>query len=166
MAHKGQTARFLYRGSFPNGEVFDDCEDTPHEIILGRRQVMKALEDALLEMEPGEERTVELAAADAYGEYDESAVQHFPTYKVPNGENLPVGEYIGWTSPRNIEPIPAKVVSVENQVATIDFNHPLAGKTRRLLGERRSWRMKVENEGGRRKATEDEDPGFKGRIQG
>ena len=89
---------------------------------------MKALEDALLEMEPGEERTVELAAADAYGEYDESAVQHFPTYKVPNGENLPVGEYIGWTSPRNIEPIPAKVVSVENQVATIDFNHPLAGK--------------------------------------
>lgn len=128
MAQKGQTARFLYRGSFPDGEVFDDCEGTPHEIILGRRQVMKALEDVLLEMEPGEERTVELAAADAYGEYDESAVQHFPTYKVPNGENLPVGEYIGWTSPRNIEPIPAKVVSVENQVATIDFNHPLAGK--------------------------------------
>ena len=93
MAHKGQTARFLYRGSFPNGEVFDDCEGIPHEIILGRRQVMKALEDALLEMEPGEERTVELAAVDAYGEYDESAVQHFPTYKVPNGENLPVGEY-------------------------------------------------------------------------
>ena len=62
------------------------------------------------------------------GVFDESAVQHFPTYKVPNGENLPVGEYIGWTSPRNIEPIPAKVVSVENQVATIDFNHPLAGK--------------------------------------
>lgn len=29
MAHKGQTARFLYRGSFPNGEVFDDCEGTP-----------------------------------------------------------------------------------------------------------------------------------------
>ena len=61
-------------------------------------------------------------------EVGEGAVQHFPTYKVPNGENLPVGEYIGWTSPRNIEPIPAKVVSVENQVATIDFNHPLAGK--------------------------------------
>lgn len=71
MAQKGQTARFLYRGSFPDGEVFDDCEGTPHEIILGRRQVMKALEDVLLEMEPGEERTVELAAADAYGEYDE-----------------------------------------------------------------------------------------------
>ena len=25
-------------------------------------------------------------------------------------------------------PIPAKVVSIENQVVTLDFNHPLAGK--------------------------------------
>ena len=83
MAQKGQTARFLYRGSFPDGEVFDDCEGTPHEIILGRRQVMKALEDVLLEMEPGEERTVELAAADAYGEYDQSAVEPFPVPSPP-----------------------------------------------------------------------------------
>ena len=90
MAQKGQTARFLYRGSFPDGEVFDDCEGTPHEIILGRRQVMKALEDVLLEMEPGEERTVELAAADAYGEYDESAVQHFLPTRCPTAKTYPL----------------------------------------------------------------------------
>ena len=41
---------------------------------------------------------------------------------------MPVGQYIGWTSPRNVEPIPVKVVSIENQIATLDFNHPLAGK--------------------------------------
>ena len=39
---------------------------------------------------------------------------------------MPVGQYIGWTSPRNVEPIPVKVVSIENQIATLDFNHPLA----------------------------------------
>lgn len=129
MAQPGQIIRFLYKGSLAeNGEVFDDCNGTPHEIIFGRRQVMKALEDALATMEPGEERIVNLSAEDAYGEYDESAVQRFPSYKVPNGENIPVGEYIGWTSPRNIEPIPAKVLSVENQIVTLDFNHPLAGK--------------------------------------
>ena len=129
MAQPGQIIRFLYKGSLAeNGEAFDDCNGTPHEIILGRRQVMKALEDALATMEPGEERIVNLSAEDAYGEYDESAVQRFPSYKVPNGENIPVGEYIGWTSPRNIEPIPAKVLSVENQIVTLDFNHPLAGK--------------------------------------
>lgn len=55
-------------------------------------------------------------------------MQKVPTFKIPNGDKLPVGETIGWTSPRNIEPIPAKVVSIENQVATLDFNHPLAGQ--------------------------------------
>jgi FKBP-type peptidyl-prolyl cis-trans isomerase 2 len=128
MATKGQKVTFAYRGSFPDGEVFDEHTDTPLQIILGRGQVMKALEDVLMEMEIGEERTVELAAKDAYGDYDEDAVQHVPTYKIPNGANMPVGQYIGWTSPRNIEPIPVKVVEIVNQVATLDFNHPLAGK--------------------------------------
>ena len=51
-----------------------------------------------------------------------------PTYRIPNGENLPVGQMIAWKTPRSAEPVPATVVSVENQVATLDFNHPLAGK--------------------------------------
>ena len=128
MAVKGQTITFAYRGSFPDGEVFDDHTTAPMQITVGRGQVMKALEDVLVEMEAGEERTVELAAKDAYGEYDLDAVQHVPTFKIPNGANMPVGQYIGWTSPRNIEPIPVKVVEIVNQVATLDFNHPLAGK--------------------------------------
>ena len=128
MAVAGQTISFVYRGSFPDGEVFDEHADEPLRIVAGRRQVMRALERVLMEMEVGEERTVELAAEDAYGAYDEDAVQHVPTYKIPNGENMPVGSYIGWKSPRNLEPIPVKVTQIENQIATLDFNHPLAGK--------------------------------------
>ena len=120
--------RFLYRGSFPDGRTFDDCKGVPHEIVLGRRQVMKALEETLSAMEPGEERILELSPAEAYGAYDESALQRVPTYRIPNGENLPVGQMIAWKTPRSAEPVPATVVSVENQVATLDFNHPLAGK--------------------------------------
>lgn len=119
---------FLYKGSLPDGTVFDDCNGEPHQIHIGRRQVMRKLEDALAEMAIGEERTLEIAAEDAYGAYDESAVQRVPTFKIPNGANMPVGETIAWTTPRSIEPIPAKVLSIENQVATLDFNHPLAGK--------------------------------------
>ena len=128
MTGNKRTITFAYRGSFPDGEVFDDHENAPMQVVMGRGQVMKALEDVLTEMEIGEERTVELAAKDAYGEYDPDAIQHVPTFKIPNGANMPVGQYIGWTSPRNIEPIPVKVVEIVNQVATLDFNHPLAGK--------------------------------------
>ncbi len=119
---------FQYRGSLPDGTVFDDSKGEAHHIYIGRRQVMRVLEDALDQMEIGEERTLEIAAKDAYGEYDQSAVQKVPTFKIPNGSNMPVGEIIAWTTPRSAEPIPAKVLEIENQVATLDFNHPLAGK--------------------------------------
>ena len=119
---------FLYKGSLPDGTVFDDCNGEPHEIFIGRHQVMRAMENTLAEMELDEERTIEIAAKDAYGEYDESAIQHVPTFKIPNGANMPVGQIVAWKTPRSAEPIPAKVVEIENQVATLDFNHPLAGK--------------------------------------
>lgn len=124
----GKTVRFLYKGSFPDGTVFDDGTAEPHEITLGRRQVMEAIESALSTMKVGEEAVIELSAEAAYGPYDEDAVQRFPAYMVPNGNNLPVGKTIGWTSPRNSQPIPAKVSSIENGIVTLDFNHPLAGK--------------------------------------
>jgi FKBP-type peptidyl-prolyl cis-trans isomerase 2 len=119
---------FLYRGRLPDGTVFDDSADEPHEIVTGRAHVMPVLEEALLEMEVGEERTLEIAAKDAYGEYDEEGVQKVPTYRIPNGENMPEGETILWTSPRNSRPIPVRVAKIVNQVAYLDFNHPLAGK--------------------------------------
>jgi peptidylprolyl isomerase len=89
---------------------------------------MKVLEDALDEMQPGEERTLEIAAADAYGEYDQNAVQHIPTNRIPDGDTIPAGQLIMWKSPNRPQPVPAKVLSVENMIATLDFNHPLAGK--------------------------------------
>ncbi len=128
MNREGQTVAFLYRGSLPDGTVFDEGKGVPHSIVLGHGNVMRTLEEALGDMSLGEERTVEIAAADAYGEYDKNAVQRVPLYKIPDGSNLPVGEIIAWKTPLREEPIPARVTSIENQVATLDFNHPLAGK--------------------------------------
>jgi len=122
------TIKFLYRGSLSDGTVFDDSGDRPHEIIVGRTQVMPVMEEALSAMDINEERELFIAAKDAYGEYQEDAIQRVPTYKIPNGENLPVGEIIHWTAPRSPRPIPVKVRSVKNQVAELDFNHPLAGQ--------------------------------------
>jgi FKBP-type peptidyl-prolyl cis-trans isomerase 2 len=122
------TICFLYKGSLPDGTVFDDSGDEPYEIVVGRTQVMPVLEEALLKMKVGEECTLAIAAKDAYGEYDDEGVQKVPTYKIPNGENMPEGETILWTSPRNNKPIPVKVAKIIDQVAYLDFNHPLAGK--------------------------------------
>lgn len=122
------TISFVFKGSLPDGTVFDDSTNEPLEIVTGRSQIMPVLEQALLEMSVGEERVLEISAKDAYGDYDETALQRVPTYLIPNGESLPEGEIIMWTSPRNNKPIPVTIRSKINQVAELDFNHPLAGK--------------------------------------
>lgn len=119
---------FLYKGSLSDGTIFDNAEGEPHTIVTGRSQVMPTLEKNLLEMEIGEERIVDLFAEDAYGSYEEKNVERVPLSLIPDGENLPQGEIIHWTSPRNNKPIPVRIRSIQNGVAELDFNHPLAGK--------------------------------------
>ena len=127
MAVKGQTITFAYRGSFPDGEVFDDHTTAPMQIMVGRGQVMKALENVLIDMEIGEERTVELAAKDAYGEYDPRNVVQVPRDQFPGVENAPLGVRIMLTGPGG-QPLPAVIKSFDDKVVNIDLNHELAGQ--------------------------------------
>lgn len=124
-----RTATFYYEGRLAeNDEVIDDGGSEAYTVALGRGKLMPPLEEALQEMEPGEEREVRIEARDAYGERTEKAVQKVLVQDIPNGENLPVGEYIAWKNPVSEKPIPVKVTEVRNGIATFDMNHPLAGK--------------------------------------
>jgi peptidylprolyl isomerase len=128
LSESGDRVYILYKGSLSNGEEFDTNLDDPYEIILGRHQVFQPLESALREMSVGEERTLAISAADAYGDYQQDAVQQVDTELVSNGAMMREGEMILWENPRTTQPIPTKVLKVDGRVATLDFNHPLAGK--------------------------------------
>jgi len=119
---------FLYKGSTLDGTIFDDSGNEPHEIVTGRSQVMPLVEKNLIEMEVGEERTINLPSEDAYGAYLEKNVERVPLYTIPHGEDLREGAVIHWTSPRNNKPIPVTIRSIVDQIVEMDFNHPLAGK--------------------------------------
>jgi peptidylprolyl isomerase len=125
MNNPGDHVRFLYRGSLANGEEFDLCLEEPHEIVLGRHQIFWPLEQALMEMSLGEERTIEVPTEDAYGVYQEEAIQKVDLSLIPNGQNMLEGELILWENPRTAQPIPAKVLKIDDPVVTLDFNHPL-----------------------------------------
>lgn len=124
-----QTVTFLYEGRLKDtGEVFDDGTAEPLTITLGRGKAMGPVEEALATMSVGEERLVEVSAEDGFGTYDPRALQKMYTKDVPNGDDLPVGEYILWRNPVSPKPLPVKVVSVLNGIAQFDFNHPLADR--------------------------------------
>lgn len=123
-------ARINYKGSLADGTVFDDNETgEPLEIIIGGHSVMEPLDEALRDMAVGEERIVEIPAAQGYGEYDPDGIQKVQTSAIPRGEDLKAGMMIRWAFPKSAgNAVPARVLAADEWVVELDFNHPLAGK--------------------------------------
>jgi FKBP-type peptidyl-prolyl cis-trans isomerase 2 len=129
MTKPGQKVRAHYRGTLDDGSVFDSSYERgePIEFVVGVGQMIPGFDTAVLEMEPGDRKTVHIPAAEAYGERRDEAIQTVPTDYIPNAENLPVGHYI-YMPLEDGQMARCKVVKVENGEATFDLNHELAGK--------------------------------------
>jgi FKBP-type peptidyl-prolyl cis-trans isomerase SlyD len=95
----------------------------PMKVLLGENYIIPGLEEALKEMEVGEEKELEISAEEGYGERDSDKIETFPEknfkeqdVKVRPGEEIMIGGRRG------------KVVSKGSGRVRVDFNHPLAGK--------------------------------------
>lgn len=95
----------------------------PAPVLIGKNYVIEGFEEALLDMEVGDQKEAEISSEKAYGERDSDAVKTYPEkefkkqgIQVRTGEELKIGNRRG------------KVVSKGSGRVRIDFNHPLAGK--------------------------------------
>lgn len=129
MAAKGQKVKTHYRGTLDDGSVFDSSYDRgePIEFIAGAGQMIPGYDAAVLEMEIGEKRTVNIPAKEAYGEYDERNIAQVPVSAIPNADQLPVGECI-MVPLENGGSARVKVVKIEDGTVHLDANHELAGQ--------------------------------------
>ena len=129
MSNEGKKVKIHYTGSFDDGEVFDTSRlsGEPLEFECGSGMVIKGFDDAVRDMEVGEKKHIHLEPAEAYGEVDEKLIQTVPVDRVPNAQDLPVGESVYMQGP-NVQPFPVKVVSMDDENVVFDMNHPMAGK--------------------------------------
>lgn len=117
-----------YRGTLDDDTEFDSSAGRePLEFVSGDGMVIPGFEKAVQEMEVGEKRTVNIPAAEAYGERVEEAIQRIPVDAIPDADKLPVGEYVYLQGPDG-QPIQVLVAGVEEDEVLFDFNHQLAGK--------------------------------------
>jgi FKBP-type peptidyl-prolyl cis-trans isomerase 2 len=116
-----------YTGTLADGSVFGQNESgTPLEFLVGGGNMIPALETALIGMKVGEKKTVTIKAADAYGEYDKTAIQDVPKANFPTDITLTVGQtYQMQTSSGTVI---LTVLGIKGDTVSVDFNHPLAGK--------------------------------------
>ena len=87
----------------------------------GHHELLPNLEKAITGMKKGEEKRVDLSSDDAFGPYDETKKG------IISSESLPPGTQPG-TIFTTEEGVPFVVTELSGPVASIDFNHPLAGK--------------------------------------
>ena len=119
---------FNYTLKDENGEMLDSTEKGgPFTFITGNMQVLPGLEEALGSMIIGSKKNIKLAAVDAYGEYDEGAVQKVKRNLFPEEAELEIGLTYFAHSPEG-QHLQFVITEMENDDITVNFNHPLAGK--------------------------------------
>lgn len=124
----GSTAVVRYRGTLQDGTVFDSTDGIePLEFEIGSGKVIHGFDEAVQAMALGEKRTVTIPPENAYGEYSAERVEHGPMYAIPNAKDIKVGKLFYFVTEEGLR-FPARVTSIDEGMATIDFNHPLAGK--------------------------------------
>jgi len=125
----GNSVKLHYKGTFPDGEVFDDSRlrGETMNILVGNGQLIKGFESALLGMTEGETKTINLTADEAYGQPKEEAIVTAPRNAFP--EDFPFEEGLSVQGRGSMgQPMMAKILSFDENEVRLDHNHPLAGK--------------------------------------
>jgi len=126
-AKQGDTVRIHYTGTLDDGKTFDSSEgNDPLEFELGARQVIAGFESAVEGMAPGEEKTVSIEPAQAYGEHDANLVQTVARDRFPADAQIDLGTQFQASTQDG--PVVVTVVEMNDEEITIDANHMLAGQ--------------------------------------
>ncbi|MBT4475280.1 MAG: peptidylprolyl isomerase [Euryarchaeota archaeon] len=118
-----------YHGYFHGtDEVFDSSlEREPLTFLVGHGQMIPGFEAEILGAVVGEKRTFTLEPDRAYGPRQEEAVMQRSKAEFPENVDLEVG--MRFQAEVGGMPTPVEITGIEGDVVTVDFNHPMAGKT-------------------------------------
>jgi len=129
VANYGDTVSIYYTGTFDNGTEFGaKTNGTPLQITLGSTKVIPGLEQALMGVSAGQEKTVNIPVLMAYGPYNPALVMTINRTGVFANTSFEVGGYYAFRRPNDTEDQIMKIINVTPETVTWDENNPLAGE--------------------------------------
>ena len=123
MIEKGDVAEVILIGKIKDGKTFQELKE-PTPVIVGMKRLIPGLDEALIGMNPGEKKTVEIQPEKGFGKRDPNLVRLVPISAFKKSNIKPVPGAIV-----DVDGYPARVLSTSGGRVQIDFNHELAGKT-------------------------------------
>jgi FKBP-type peptidyl-prolyl cis-trans isomerase 2 len=121
-ANKGDQVEILYTGKLKDQTVFDTTDDKgPFKFIVGSESIIKGINDAVLGMQVGDKKSIELSPEQAYGQYNDNLLAKVPKSKIP--ANAIVGDVLTDSNGNNWW-----IRQINDDLVVVDGNHPLAGQ--------------------------------------
>jgi len=110
-----------------DGEQLDTSEGQgPLQFLTGYGNIISGLESEMMGMKIGDSKDVVVQPADGYGEFDEEASMKVPRDQFPKDMPMELDAELTVRDDKG-DARYARVESVDGDVVTLDFNHPLAG---------------------------------------
>ena len=125
----GDKVAVHYTGWLEDGQKFDSSLDSGEtfKFQVGRGMVIKGFDEAVLGMNVGDKKKVDIAPEDAYGEKNDKNIFTVARDMFPPDAEITKGAVFEMHGEQG-QVIPVIVVDENETEVSIDANHPLAGK--------------------------------------
>ncbi|MFT4171500.1 MAG: peptidylprolyl isomerase [Rhodocyclaceae bacterium] len=110
-----------------NAVFISTFEATPATMQMGTGELAPSLEARLLGLAPGARQIFDLAAGEAFGQYNPALIERVRRSDIPPELFLEEDTVLSFPAPDGSS-YPGLVRELTDAEAVIDFNHPLAGR--------------------------------------
>jgi len=123
---QGAQVSLEFTVSLDDQTVIGSNTGEPAVFTQGSGEIFPAIEQAIEGMAVGENKEVVLQPEEAYGVVNPDAIQQVEKARVPEAAQHVGAELHAEGADEEIR---ARVIEVHDDMVTVDFNHPLAGKS-------------------------------------
>lgn len=125
----GDKVQISCEGKLQDGQVFFKNEENKNiSLTIGENALFPALEKELIGMKVGESKDITLEPQDSFGAPDPGLVMETSKDNLNPDMSVEIGCRIGVDLPSG-KKLYGKITEITEDKITVDFNHPLAGKT-------------------------------------
>lgn len=111
-----------------DGEVLDEAgAEDAIQFLQGHKNIIPGLENQLVGMKVGDSKQVVVGAEEGYGPVDKNSIEDIARSEFPEEVKPEVGMELELKDKEGNE-LWGRVLSLQDDTVTMDFNHPLAGK--------------------------------------
>lgn len=124
---KDVVVSLAYQVRTKDGVLVDEATvAAPLEYLHGHSSLISGLENALDGHVAGDKFDVEVASANAYGDFNDALVQNVPKDVFVGVDELEVG--MRFLADTDQGPVPVEITAIDGDTVTVDGNHMLAGQ--------------------------------------